>query len=117
MLEKTCQEVGGLRLGAKPLPSVSPCLAKVALHPSSSVTLSSRSTTRSLYFWRCVANSAFFKFSEVHQGCDVNCDFMTLCLTDYFSFGFTFYPKLANLFHFFLSFSTAGFAADIIIAS
>ena len=41
-----------------------PCSVNTALCPSSSLTLSPQSTTRPLYFWRCVASSAFFKWQR-----------------------------------------------------
>ena len=39
-----------------------PCSVNAALYSSSSLALSSRSTSRPLYFWTCFANSAFFKW-------------------------------------------------------
>ena len=38
-----------------------PRSANAALYPSSSLTLSPRSTTRYFYVWRFVARSAFFR--------------------------------------------------------
>ena len=44
-----------------------PCFANTALCPSSSLTLSHRSTNHLLYLWTCVASSSFFKWQSSVQ--------------------------------------------------
>ena len=94
-----------------------PCSVNTAYAPESSFTMSPRCTTRPLYFWNCVSNSAFFWWQMSINVAKWTVFFHYLCA----SFATSFLLLTFSNFHvgivssYFHSLSTAAFASGIFI--
>ena len=97
--------------------SEAPCTVNTALYPSS-LTSSPRSTTRTLYFWRCFASSAFIMWQRSSKFAKRTGfqSFLAWRITS--NFGLTFFTSNAGVvLNWFHSLSTAALASGIFTAS